>query len=196
MLILGINGSPRAGGNCDVLLDRCLEGARDKGASTEKLALQGMDIAPCCEEEYFRCDGRGFSVIRDDMEKVFDRVERAKAIVVASPIFFGTVSAQTKAMIDRFLSVWVARNVMKKDVFSEKKYGAFISVAASDRKDFFDNARMVVRHFFATVNAQCCNEIFAPGFEKKAEVMASSEKMAEAYELGVALAVLGGGSGV
>lgn len=187
MKMLGICASPRRGGNSDVLIDECLKYAGRKGVETGKIFLPDMDIAPCAEEEYFKADDKGYPVIKDDMEKVLSEVEKADILVVASPIFFGSVSAQLKIMIDRFQSVWVAKNIFKKDIFRTPKKAAFICVSASDRNDFFENANFVVRNFFATVGARCDDTLFVPGVENKGDVANNKDVLSKARDISKSL---------
>jgi multimeric flavodoxin WrbA len=187
MKILGILGSPRKGGNSDTLLDKALEGAKSAGAEIEKIVLDDLDISPVREEEYEKVNDEGFSVVDDDMELVFGKIREADAVVLASPVFFGSLSAQTKTMIDRFQCVWLAKNILKKDMFPTRKKGAFICVEATDREDFFQNARAIVRHFFATVNIEYGKELFCPGCDKKGAVLQRAECLEEAFELGKTL---------
>ena len=183
-MILGLNASPRRGGNSDTLLERFLEGCSEQGIATEKLTIEDLDIALCSESEYFKCDERGYSPVKDDMELVYGKVEEAAGIVVASPVFFGSISAQLKKVIDRFQSVWVAREMKGMKVFDKRKKAAFICVSASERSKFFDESRSVARNFFATVNAETTCELYVPGFEKKAEVASSREHMDRMIEAG------------
>jgi len=189
MKILGICGSPRKNGNTDILLEKALEGARAAGAETEKLFLEDMDIAPCSERECDNVGDDGFSVVDDDIRVVFTRMREADAVIVASPIFFGSLSAQTKMMIDRFQCVWLARNRLGKDLFPEKKKGAFICVQASSRQDFFDNAVSIIRHFFATVRLEYAAEILCMAVDAKGIVFARQDTLDSALELGKKLAL-------
>lgn len=184
MKILGICGSPREGGNSDLLLDECLKGAEEKGALIEKIYLEKLNISPCSEKEYFKADDRGYSPVKDDMERIFNSVENSQIIVVSSPIFFGSISAQLKMMIDRFQSVWVAKNIMKINVFNEQKNAAFLCVSAANRGVFFDNANFIVRHFFATIGAECNDNLFVPGVEEKGAVSAHGDIMEKARKIG------------
>ena len=119
MNILGINGSPRIGGNTDILLDKVLEGAKAKGAKTEKVILNTLKFSPCQECENIRDDGT--CIIEDDMQPLYKKIEEAEAVILASPIFFGSLSAQTKMMIDRFQCLWRAKYLFKKDTFKKKR---------------------------------------------------------------------------
>lgn len=184
MKILGINGSPRKGGNTDVLLDKALEAAGDRGWKTEKIILNLLDISPPQEIEYDKVNSEGLSPIQDDMQIIYKKVKECDAIIIASPIFFGSLSAQTKIMIDRFQCAWVSKNILKKDTFKKKKSGAFICTSAARRKDFFQNARAIVRNLFQVINTTYAGELFCPGLEKKGEVKKHPGLLESAYTLG------------
>lgn len=184
MKVLGINGSPRIGGNTDILLEKAMEGARSKGAKTEKIFLNELNIAPCQEQEYENVNDEGFSVVDDDIHIVFRKMQEADVLILASPIFFGSLSAQAKTMIDRFQCVWVAKNMLKKEIFTKKIAGAFICVEAGLQKDFFDNAKSIVRYFFVITGISYKEEAFYPGLDKKGSVLEHPEYLESAFELG------------
>ena len=123
MKVLGINGSPRIGGNTDILLDKVLEGAESRGAQTEKVILNRLKFSPCQECENMRDDGT--CLVEDDMQPLYKKIGEADAIVLASPIFFGSLSAQTKMMVDRFQCLWRAKYILKKIAPEKKKSRCF-----------------------------------------------------------------------
>ena len=182
MNVLGINGSPRIGGNTDILLDKVLEGAVRQGGRAEKIILNDLKFCPCQECEDIA--GDSVCVIDDDWHQVYKRIKNADAVILASPIFFGSISAQAKMMIDRFQCVWRAKYILKKDIFNQRKKGGFISVQASARKDFFDNAKSIVKNFFAVINADYKEELFCPGIEEKAGILRYPDILKKAFELG------------
>lgn len=187
MHVLGILGSPRIDGNTDLLLEEALRGARASGASAGKVVLNELRIAPCQECETVRRDGT--CAVRDDMERVYALVSEADAVIFASPIFFGSVSAQMKAMVDRFQCAWLARHRFGREVFQKQRVCAFIAAAASGRRDFFENAAAVIRNICATVRGRYAEELFCPGVEEKGSVRGRPDCMGEAYELGRRLIV-------
>ena len=182
MKVLAISGSPRIGGNTDILLDKILEGARSKGAKTEKIILNKLEFCPCQECESMKDDGT--CIIEDDMQPLYRKVEEADALILASPIFFGSVSAQTKMMIDRFQCLWRAKYMLKKETSERKKGGYFVSVEASARKDFFDNARSVVKNLFAAIGVEYREELFCSGIDRKGSILKHSDILEKAFELG------------
>ena len=187
MRVLGINGSPRIGGNTDILLDKVLEGARIKGARTEKVVLNNLKFSPCQECENLRDDGS--CTIEDDMQSLYKKIEEADRIILASPIFFGSLSAQTKMMIDRFQCAWRAKYILKKDIFKRKRKGGFICVEGSTRKDFFDNAKSIVRNLFATIGVGYEEELFCSGVDEKGDILEYPEVLKKAFALGERIAL-------
>ena len=187
MKILGISGSPRISGNTDILLDKILEGAKSKGASIDKVILNKLKFSPCQECENMRDDGE--CIVQDDMQGLYKKIKETDVLILASPIFFGSLSAQTKMMIDRFQCAWRAKYILKKDTGYKKKKGVFISVEGSDRKDFFENARSIVKNLFATINAGYKEELFCPGVDEKRSILKHPDCLKKASDLG---AVIGG----
>lgn len=187
MRILGISGSPKEKGFTNLLLDESLEGARASGAQTEKIILNHLRIKPC--QECLKCDDEGICSYTDDMKVVFEKIGSADAVIIASPIYFGTITAQLKTMIDRFNSVWIVkrRNKAEKDVKLLKR-GAFICVAGADKKEYFKNAKSVIKALFCTIGINYSKELFIGGLDsEKHNPSKKKESLLKAYELGVSL---------
>jgi multimeric flavodoxin WrbA len=99
--VLVLLGSPRKKGNSALLAERIAKGAKSVGAKVETLFLHGMNIAPC--KSCYACqkpDSKGCS-ISDDMQSVYKKLLEADAWVIASPVYWFTMSAQTKLWMDR-----------------------------------------------------------------------------------------------
>ena len=188
MKVLAINGSPRKGGNTDILLDKALEGAAASGALVEKISLDSLDIAPCREIECGKTREDGLSIVEDDIYVVFEKIKGCDALIIGSSIFFGSITAQLKAMIDRFQCVWIAKNFQKKDIFNKRITSALICVEATDRTDFFDNAEFIVKQFFVTISAEYKEKLFCSNLEEKAAVLKKPKMLDKAYELGKKMA--------
>ncbi|MCG2712525.1 MAG: flavodoxin family protein [Candidatus Omnitrophica bacterium] len=184
--ILGIMASPRKGGNADILLEEVLKAARQSQAITEKIIINDLSFIPCQACEDTREDGR--CKIEDDFQKIYEAVLRADSIVVASPIYFGSISAQLKMLIDRFQCYWRAKYVTKTIDEALMKQGGFICVQASSENIFFDNARSIMKNFFNTAGIEYCREIFCSGLEKKGSVKEKPDYMEKAAAMGEKLA--------
>ena len=103
MKIIGISGSPRAGGNTEVLLSHALEPFRRQGWAVVEFLLSGKSVAPCNG-----CDGCAETrecVIRDDMDLLYAELPSCDALIIASPIYYRNVSAQLKAVFDRSYAI-------------------------------------------------------------------------------------------
>lgn len=171
MKILGICGSPRKGGNSEILLDEFLRYFEGR-FEVKKIFINSLKFIPCQECENIRKDGR--CKINDDMQNVYDEVESSDIVVVASPIFFGSVSAQLKMLIDRFQCQWLGVKIFKTYNPKEKK-GIFICIEATERDDFIDNAKSIVKNFFKTINATYFGEIICKGVNEKGKVKEKKE---------------------
>lgn len=101
MKILTISSSPRKGGNSDVLCDRFLKGAQEAGHETEKVRLAEMALAPC--DGCYQCSKAKECVHRDGMDALLQKLVDADVIVLATPVYFYSISAQMKIFIDRCL---------------------------------------------------------------------------------------------
>ncbi|KJJ84294.1 NADPH-dependent FMN reductase [Candidatus Omnitrophus magneticus] len=181
--ILVINASPRIGGNTDILLKEAIRGALEEGATIEYVALNKLAVKPCqgCDS----APSEGQCIFKDDMREIYNKVKTADALIIGSPIFFGSITGQLKNMIDRFQCVWYAKNILNKITgFESKKVCAFISVSAADRPDFFANAKFIVKHFCATINAFYSEELFCPNLEEKGEAGKHPELLQQAFTLG------------
>ena len=112
MRILGIVCSPREGGNTEILVREALAVAREVGAQTELVSVIGKNIAPC--DACGTCGKTGVCHIQDDMQSLYKQLEAADAILFGSPVYFGTVSAQAKAIMDRTFSLLPGRRLKGK----------------------------------------------------------------------------------
>jgi multimeric flavodoxin WrbA len=185
--VLGIAGSPRRGGNTDTLLNEVLRGAASRGADIHILVLCKMSFEACRH-----CDGclkTGSCVVKDDMQKVYKELREADCIVLASPIFFMGVSAQTKAMIDRCQALWVLKYVLKKPVglhpHRERK-GLFVSVGGmpltSER--LFGPAKATVKAFFATLDVRYAGELLFQRIDERDAIASHPTALKEAFLAG------------
>lgn len=184
--VIGISGSPRRSGNTDSLLDKALDGALSEGAFVEKIFLNDLAFEPC--QACGRCHRTGVcGTERDDMSGIYEKIERSDVVVVASPIYFGTVTAQLKAMIDRFHGVWVAKNVLKlRRADKKRRKGYFLSAAGASGNKYFTDARKIVRNFFATADIDYSGELFCGGIDEKGSVVNDLKAMNKAFSLGKA----------
>lgn len=101
--IIGIIASQRKEGNTAFIVNQILEGMKEQGAETQSFSFGNLDIKPCrgcwvCHKSDKGC------VIQDDMQKIYDAMEHADAIVLGLPIYMGQMSAQGKIFTDRLFA--------------------------------------------------------------------------------------------
>ncbi len=104
--VLILSGSPRKGGNSDILCDRFAKGAAEAGNAVEKIRVADKKIGYCHACYYCR-DHAGACAIKDDMAEVLQKMIDADVIVLASPVYFYSIDAQLKAVIDRTVARWL-----------------------------------------------------------------------------------------
>ena len=110
--IIAIYGSPRRRGNTALLLQKAVQGARASGDMVDEVILRDLKMSPCLE--IYGCKETGRCVIQDDFQILYDQVLASNGIMLASPIFFYTVSAHTKIFMDRCQSLWVRKYWLEK----------------------------------------------------------------------------------
>ncbi|NPV69288.1 MAG: flavodoxin family protein [Firmicutes bacterium] len=111
MYVLAVIGSPRKGGNTDVLVDKAIGGARSSGAQVEKVYLSDLDIGPC--DACMGCENTGECVKPDDMQDLFPKILRADGLIIGTPVYWWGPTAQTKLFVDRWYSLQFKEASMK-----------------------------------------------------------------------------------
>ena len=103
--VLILSGSPRNGGNSDILCDEFMRGAEEAGNDVEKIRVAEKKIGYCTACYYCQKSG-GACAIKDDMEEILRKIIGADVIVLSSPVYFYSIDAQLKAVIDRTVARW------------------------------------------------------------------------------------------
>lgn len=103
--VLILSGSPRKGGNSDILCDEFARGAKIGGNEVEKIRVAEKKIG-YCRACYYCSDHGGECAIKDDMAEILQKMIDADVIVLASPVYFYSIDAQLKAVIDRTVARW------------------------------------------------------------------------------------------
>lgn len=129
MNVIGINGSPRKQWNTATLVSKALEGAAAQGAATELFHLYDLDFKGC--KSCFACKMRGGKsygkcVLNDDLAPVLEKIAAADALVIGSPIYFGTVTGETRSFLERVLFPYLTYTVPYGTLFPRKIKTGFI----------------------------------------------------------------------
>lgn len=183
--ILAIYGSPRRKGNTSLLLKKAVKGAIEEGADVEEIVLRDLKMSPCLE--IYGCKETGRCVIQDDFQQVYDKLLSCHGLMLASPIFYYTVSAHTKILMDRCQSLWVKRYWLEKDPIEKGKAtrkGLFISVGATKGKKLFGGTLLTVRYFFDVLDTELWRSLLYRSLDFERDVLGHPEYLEEAYLAG------------
>ncbi|GAI17311.1 unnamed protein product [marine sediment metagenome] len=184
MKVLGIAGSPRRGGNTDLLLGEVMRGAASRGAKVKTIILNDLKIAPCQH-----CDGcleTGRCKEEDDMQVVYRELEDADRLVLASPIQFMGVTAQAKAMIDRCQALWVRKYILKQPPLGNRRErkGLFISVGGRKLANLFEPALVTVQTLFRILDVTYAGELLFSGIDEKRAIAKHPDALRQAFLAG------------
>jgi multimeric flavodoxin WrbA len=182
--ILAIAGSPRKGGNSDLLLDSFLEGAKISGHRIEKVYISDKRIAPCDEKN--ACFKAGVCHIKDDMQEMYKKLLEADLLVIATPTFFMGPPAQLKAMIDRCQALWAKRFILKRPLREDdkKRYGFLLGVSGLDKEKAFIGTRETVKAFFYVLGFRYKGELLIEGVDSSGDIKKRQDALEEANKLG------------
>lgn len=171
--ILILSGSPRKNGNSDILCDEFARGASDVGNKVEKIRVSEKKIGYC--RACYACKNTGICAIKDDMADILQKMIDADVIVLASPVYFYSIDAQLKALIDRTVARWI--EVKNKEFY-------YIVTAADDEKHAADTTIACFRGYADCVEgAKEMGIIYGMGAYEKGEIR-NKECITEAYNMG------------
>jgi multimeric flavodoxin WrbA len=176
--VLIFKGSPREMGNSSLLADRAAEGAKNTGAVVESFSLHRLDIRPCDACDI--CQETGVCVLKDDMQPLYSRMLEAVAILIASPVYWFTMSAQTKLFIDR----WYALQGAQGNMLKSKKFGIILTYGDSD--PYTSGAINAIRTFedmFHYIKAELVGMVYGTANDQ-GDVLTQPELLQHAYQLG------------
>jgi len=171
MLILGLQGSPRKNGNTDYLLKAFMNEVENSGVKTHIIEVTKKNIIPCRGCGF--CEKNGKCVIEDDdmAGEIYSLLRQADVIVTATPIFFYSVTAQLKALIDRSQTLWSRKYKLNLiDPGRETKQGFLLSQGATKGKNLFDGLFLTVKYFFDAIGADFHGSLTYRRIENKGDM--------------------------
>lgn len=172
--ILILSGSPRKGGNSDLLCDEFMRGAIDGGNTVEKICVAEKNIGYCRACYYCRDHG-GQCVQKDDMAEILQKMIDADLIVLASPVYFYSIDAQLKTLIDRTVARWL--DVHDKEFF-------YIVTCADEEEGACETTLACFRGYADCVEgAKEVGVIYGTGVYEKGSVRETAQMQA-AYDAG------------
>jgi multimeric flavodoxin WrbA len=182
--IVAFHGSPRIGGNSDTLLQEALKPAYGEGHEVTVFSPNRMNIKPC--QNCGGCEETGVCVIGDDMAAVYDSIRRADRVVVASPIFFFALSAQIKAVIDRFQCFWCQKYLLKNQIPAgpRGRKGLLFLVGGMKKDVGVQCGEATAKAFFRTISVPEHETLSFLGIDRKGAILDHPTALQDAYSAG------------
>jgi multimeric flavodoxin WrbA len=166
MKIMAFNGSPRKKWNTATLLKKALEGAASQGAKTELFHLYDLNFKGCIS--CFACKTKGGKsygrcAVKDDLTPIFRKIEKADAVILGSPIYFGSVSGEMRSFMERLLFPYLTYTDPPQSLFPGKIKTGFIYTMNTTEKQMaergyvqlFKSNEMVLRMIFGDSEYMC-----------------------------------------
>ena len=176
MNVLGLSGTPRKGGNSEILLDAALEPFVEAGWGITKILLSEKKVEPCtgCET----CKERGNCHISDDMTEIYSAFAKCKAIIISAPSYYRNVPAQLKAVMDR---TFAAKGSLK------GKFGGAISVGRGSSGGGQCIVLTIIHNFYLSNGVLCVpgelNGVAATA-DKPGDILSQPHRLEQARILG------------
>jgi multimeric flavodoxin WrbA len=182
--IIAFRGSPRRGGNTDILLDETLRAVEDEKNEILLVTLNDMNIRPC--QNCGGCEETGNCVLTDDMDDIYPAIREADRIIIASPIFFSGLSAQTKTMIDRCQAFWCERYLLKKTISAGLygRKGLLLLVGGMKKETGIQCAGATATAFFRSISVPEHETLSHLGIDNKGAILNHQTALTDAYEAG------------
>ncbi len=183
MKVLGILGSPRVGGNSDILLNHALAGAKEAGAKAEKIILSRKRILGCLD--CTKCNETGLCVIKDDMLGIHQKILKSDAILHSVPLYFWAMTSQMKAYLDRWCAFFDGNWNWHK-AYAPKMKGKRIGLITVCGDPNVHTADPIVHSFRETCKFSGLNlfPVVQASAGAKGEIEKNEKAKKDAYELG------------
>jgi len=180
--IIALLGSPRKKGNSTLLANHIILGAESQGATVESIYLNGLNIKPCqgcyvCQAK----DSQGCAV-KDDMQAIYPKITEADALIIASPVYWFNMSAQTKIFMDRCIALF-NENPEKSSLYGKK---IAIAMSYGDKDAFCSGCINALRTFqdaYNFVGADIVGMVYGSA-EEPGEIASNTGLMQDAEALG------------
>ncbi len=190
MKALVILGSPRINMNTDILLNEVIKGLQSQDVEVEKIALGQLKFDSCVACDV--CAETGYCYKQDDLTDIYNKFNSSDIIVIGSPMYFNSVTAITKAMIDRCQSFWSSKYRLNQPSIdkTKKRKGMFVGVGGAKHENMekgFIGATVVIELFFKAINAEYMYNILVDNTD---EIFVGDRKelLKKAYKMGTELA--------
>jgi multimeric flavodoxin WrbA len=184
MKTIAFLGSPREKGNTDLLLQEAIRGIETFRLKVKTFNLNEMNIKPC--QNCGGCDETGECIIEDEMAEIYHEIRSADRIILASPIFFFSLSAQAKIMVDRCQSFWCEKYLLKRPVpegeFGRK--GLLLLVGGMKKEIGVRCGEATAKAFYRTINVSEHKVLSFLGIDAQGAILNHPSAMNDAFDAG------------
>jgi multimeric flavodoxin WrbA len=183
--VVAFLGSPRKGGNTELLLR---EAVRGTGREVRLFELNGMNLIPC--QNCGGCEEAGMCILEDDMNEIYAAIREADRIILASPIYFMGLSAQAKAMVDRCQSFWCEKYLLKKPLPEGEfgRRGLLLLVGGMKREEGVRCSETTATAFFRSISVPEHTTLSYTGVDAREAILKHPTALKDAFEAGRELA--------
>jgi multimeric flavodoxin WrbA len=184
--VLVLEGSPRRGGNSEVLMDAVARGIVRAGGRLERIRVADLKIAPCigCGG----CEKTGHCVVKDEMTAIYEKIVAARRLLLVSPVYFYSLTAQLKAAVDRGQALWSRKHLLVEKGFWQDdpdRKGFLVAVAATKGARVFEGSILTAKYFFDATGFVYAGELLVRGVDRRGEMARADDELARAEEFGV-----------
>ncbi len=184
MKIIAFLGSPRKDGNTELLLREEIRWVENSGSDVKVFDLNSMNIRPC--QDCGGCNETGECIKNDEKDHIHDAIKHPDRVIIASPILLFSISAQTKAMIDRCQSFWCEKYVLKRPIPEGKfgRKGLLLLVGGMKKNIGVECSEACTAAFFRTISISEHRTLSFLGIDEKGEIRQHPTALQEAFEAG------------
>jgi multimeric flavodoxin WrbA len=165
--VIILQGSPRADGNCSILIEWAVESALKSGEHARVIYPHDLDIRPCIG--CYRCYNTGRCTFDDDMSPIITAVRSCRLLIICTPVYTNTVPGGLKLVIDRF-QAYHAERCISEQVSGQK--GLLFSIAGREGTEHFRCITQVVQPFFQNIGISPCGKILVDDADRIHDVRA------------------------
>ena len=178
-------GSPRKKGNTYLLVEEMQRAFKENGAESEILYLYDMNFKGCIACYYCKKNSTSKCILEDDMQKVYKALETSDAFVIASPIYFCEVTAETRKVLERFFPYY---DMYLTSSFPKGKKAAFIFTQNQPNKELFQNNIEMTMNMIKMLGVEVVDHMLGYNLDKGSKPLVTDpvnkQFMEKAYEIG------------
>jgi multimeric flavodoxin WrbA len=179
MYVVAFHGSPRSEGNTASIVKQALKGAEEAGASVECIQIPKLNISGCQGCAY--CKGHQTCRIDDDMQELYEKIIKADAVILASPVYFSEMTGQIKQFIDRWVAL-IDEN-FQPIIPAGKKAAVIVTQGSPDTEQF----KKVLSTFDFALNYlkfEVKDHLIIGGLFNPDDVLSRTADLDQAYQIG------------